>query len=287
MTATVFHGIDFANKKANHGQCWLIDDGAHLSARFGAAPSETLQRTAVDCPFGTTVAFERLLRGEPATNETVDVFKSRATERLLRRVVTEYQVNRDWQARSVADREQFPRASFFNGSSHVQPSVGMVIVPELLGWLADHAGTDAAARLAAMRRARLGEGAIVEAHPRLFLYSALERLRRLRGTPFTVEELDAIAGYKGSDADAEARRARVFDLLRTDGRWLGFGDRALRVDDVAALVDTDHAFDAWLSALTAWAHEQGETWAWQTTNRLDRATVEVEGHILVLRINDA
>lgn len=284
--STIFHGIDFANKKANHGKCWLSDDGASLTATF-SPPSTGATRTAVDCPLGTTLAFTRLLAGEVAKNETTDVFKSRATERLMRDLVSDYQTNRDWQERPKTERKRFPRASYFNGGSHVQPAVGMVIVPEALAWLADGAGSEKEARLNAMRRARLGQGPIVEAHPRLFLYSAIERLRRSRSTPVPFEELDAIAGYKGTDADAEARRLRVYDLLRANTSWLGRNSRSLRVADVSALISTDHAFDAWLSALTAWAHEHGETWSWEDTMQLDKATVEVEGHMLILRTESA
>ena len=216
-------------------------------------------------------------------NEQNDVFKSRATERLLREVVSDFRVNREWQRRSKSEREKFSRASFFNGGSHIQPAVGMVIVPELLAWLADRAGARTDERLTAMRQARLGEGPILEAHPRLFLYSAMERLRRDRGGPFSFEELDAVAGYKGNGADAEARRRQVFELLKANNSWLGRNRRGLHVTDLPALIATDHAFDAWLSALTAWAHEHRETWGWADTARLDEATVAVEGHILILR----
>jgi hypothetical protein len=281
---TTFHGIDFANKKANHGECWIVDDGQRLTASFAPPPGGAVVRTAVDCPFGLTIAFSRLLQGRVARNEAVDVFKSRATERLLRTVVSEYQVNRDWQSRPKEDREAHPRASFFNGSAHVQPAVGMVIVPELIAWLADRVGDDTEARLLELRLARLGEGAVIEAHPRLFLYSAIERLRRQQGERLSAELLDAVAGYKGPDTDAQARRMRVFEVLTADTTWLGPNRRVLHVPDVAALVATDHAFDAWLSAFTAWAHDHGQTWTWKDTAVLENRTVEVEGHILVLRI---
>lgn len=276
----VFHGIDFANNKAKQGECWLRDCEETLRAVF-TKPDEKPSRTAVDCPFGTTVAFDRLLRGEGTNGAAGDTLKSRATERLLRCVVSKYKVNLDWKQRSAHDRELFPRDVFFNGGRHVRPTVGMVIVPEFLGWLTDHAGSDTGARREALRAARFGDGPIVESHPRLFLYSAIERIRALVSLPS--KDLDAIAGYKGRGAEPKARRRRVYEILCSNPSWQGEKARRIEVDSLAHLVEADHVFDAWLSALTAWAHASGETWSWRDTGKLDESVVAVEGHILVLK----
>lgn len=281
-----FHGIDFANKKKNVGHCWLVDDGATLTASFIHRGDFEATRTAIDCPFGTTVAVERLLRGEIAKNRKPDVFKSRHTERLMREVISNYQVNLDWKNRSIDERKQFPRASFFNGGSHVQPTVGLVIVPECLAWLQDRVGDGREERREELRRARLGTGRVVESHPRLFLYSAIEKVRRVKGRPLSVASMDDIAGYKGVGSEARARRQRVYEILCLESAWMGEKARKLVVEDLSALIDTDHAFDAWLSALTAWAHENELTWTWRDSRRLTRAEVEIEGHILILKIRE-
>jgi hypothetical protein len=48
------------------------------------------------------------------------------------------------------------------------------------------------------------------------------------------------------------------------------------------VIESDHTFDAWLAALTAWAHEKNETLGWIEAG-IDPAHVDAEGHILVLR----
>jgi hypothetical protein len=48
------------------------------------------------------------------------------------------------------------------------------------------------------------------------------------------------------------------------------------------LKESHHRFDAFLSALTAWAHQHGECMAWQTAE-IEPQIVDIKGHILVLR----
>ncbi len=51
-----------------------------------------------------------------------------------------------------------------------------------------------------------------------------------------------------------------------------------RLDD---LTDLDHSFDAFLCALTAWAHHYRQTMTWDMAG-VPAEYVDVEGHILVL-----
>ena len=103
--------------------------------------------------------------------------------------------------------------------------------------------------------------------------------------PETLEILDATAGYKMKGAEGERNRRNVFRFLHQNTEWMDNGhSRVLRVegsDD--ELVTVDHAFDAWLSALTAWAHDRDKTLPWNEVDGMDRRTVDIEGHILVLR----
>ena len=60
----LFHGIDFANRDNNIGRCWLQDDGVSLQLHLQPPAEEAADtRTAVDCPFGTSRGFGRLLQG--------------------------------------------------------------------------------------------------------------------------------------------------------------------------------------------------------------------------------
>lgn len=53
-------------------------------------------------------------------------------------------------------------------------------------------------------------------------------------------------------------------------------------DAVGPVLHSQHCFDAFLSALTAFAQAEEQTVEWDEVE-LDRAAVEMEGHILVLR----
>jgi hypothetical protein len=286
---TYYEGIDFANHKANHGECVLQDDGTSLRAFFRQHRPTDIRfaRTAVDCPFGTSKGFEAGLRGEILQDDGKDGFKTRVTERWLRDRVSEFRTNQDWRTRDREARATFPRASYFNGGSHIQPSVGLVIVPELLHWLANRLapGGRVADRLISMKAARRGDGPIIEAHPRLFLYSAFEKVRTAAGHSLPWQLMNAAAGYKAKGAEGERHRTTVFRFLGEHRQWMGTEPfRTLAVEGgEEELIELDHAFDAWLSALTARAHHLCQTLTWQAVEGLDDETVDVEGHILILR----
>lgn len=281
----VFHGIDFANIKAHHGQCWLVDDGAVLRASFVEARGP-VTTTAVDCPFGTTEGFESLLRGDlPSMSK--DGFKTRGSERLMRAHVACFTINSEWKGHDADVRKALERVSFFNGGAHVQPTVGLVIVPAFLDWLMQRlGGASTTERLDRIRAARRGEGPVVEAHPRLFLYSLLERVRLRGGIPFPPEQIATIAGYKDKGADGEHGRKAAYALVAsTTAHWLPPKmSRQIDVPDLVTMLAVDHAFDAWLAALTAWAHRHDDTWTWSQAG-LPLATVEIEGHMLILKTN--
>ncbi|MBI3200081.1 MAG: DUF429 domain-containing protein [Myxococcales bacterium] len=280
----VFHGIDFANVEAHHGQCWLVDDGTTLTARFN--PQEPVVRTAVDCPFGTSQGFEALLKGE-ITEPSDDGFKTRATERLMRKHVAAFTTNAEWRAQDTKTRKALDRVSFFNGGAHVQPSVGLVIVPEFLDWLMGRLGGDSTTeRLKRVREARLGEGPVVEAHPRLLLYSIIERVRLGSRQTIPAQVMADIGGYKDRGAHGEQGRRQAYNLLASGtAHWQPTGQaRQIAVPDLVTMLAVDHAFDAWLAALTAWAHHHHDTWTWDQAG-LPQANVEVEGHMLILKIN--
>jgi len=280
----VFLGIDFANIEAHHGQCWLTDDGAVLRAAF-ADPRQEPVMTAVDCPFGTSTGFAGLLRGELPGDNGDDGFKTRFTERLMRQHVAAFTINADWKAHDTKVRKALERVSFFNGGAHVQATLGLVIVPAMLDWLMRRLGGGSGAeRLAGLATARRSEGPVLEAHPRLFLYSMMERIRHRGGAPIPVEDMAAIAGYKDKGADGEQGRKTAYDLIASKAAgWLPVGvTRQIDVPDLTTMLTVDHAFDAWLAALTAWAHHHRDTWTWQDAG-LPHEAVDVEGHMLILR----
>lgn len=284
MTAA-YLGIDFANREANHGRCWLLDDGQQLVASF-SKPEADPSCTGVDCPFGTTAGFESLLRGEkPAGDPAKDGFKSRATELLMRSHVRSFATNTAWKALAADQRDDGSSRDFFNAGSHVQSTLGMVIVPACINWLTDELASEgsAAVRLAAVRRARLGCAPIIEAHPRLYLYSALERIWGGGAAHFNVAVLGTIAAYKRKGAPGEEGRKQALELLRTWPDWQPTtARRRVVTESEELLLASDHAFDAWLCALTAWSHAHGDTWTWSHAG-LPEDLVEVEGHILILQ----
>jgi hypothetical protein len=57
----LYEGIDFASKDVNIGRCRLVDDGETLQLQLAFAEEEQIKRTAVDCPFGTSLGFQQLL----------------------------------------------------------------------------------------------------------------------------------------------------------------------------------------------------------------------------------
>jgi len=291
-------GIDFANIEKNVGNCLIDDDGQTLSARFtDKVPHVSEVRlTAIDCPLGTSQGFEMGLRGE-LSDVSEDGWKTRLTERTLRSVVEAYATNQAWktakgQLRTKAARAQYS-GPYFHPTSHIQPSVGMVIVPALLQFVGRQLCPDGKPdrRLEAIREARAGNGPIVEAHPRLFLYSLLERTQQ-SGQPIPLETLRAAARYKVKDSEeglgdlttGSSCRRHLLDFILRHPEWTGIAcKRTISVDGaLEKLIEDDHAFDAWLSALTAWAHARQETLTWAAL-RMPEDVSRAEGHILVLR----
>jgi hypothetical protein len=123
-------------------------------------------------------------------------------------------------------------------------------------------------------------GEIVEAHPRMFMYSAVEKQYRRCRASVTQEVLFNVAEYKNSPE----RRRFVYCFLQQNPGWMQPHSRKLMPEEPPKeLLNSDHAFDAFLSALTAWSHQQGMTIRWdQTAPRLSEDAVLHEGHILVL-----
>jgi hypothetical protein len=284
-----YRGLDFANRLANRGECLLRDDGETLTAHLGHDQPSTFQviKTAVDCPFGTTVGFEMALRGEPILDVEDDGFKARVTEHFLRTRAAGFRTTQDWRAREGDDRRDYPRDCYFHPTRHIQPAVGMVIVPQLLHWLANELapGRGSEERLTQLRMARRGDACIIEAHPRMYLYSAVERIRLCLGVAIPFADLDAVAGYGDAGARGEQFRLTVYQFLQSNTQWMGQNQhRVLAVEGgKRRLVEVDHAFDAWLSALTAWSHDLQETLKWNDVPELRAEIVDVEGHILALR----
>lgn len=283
LASDLYAGIDFANREQRTGRCFVWDDGATLTVTLRQPPQVSVRATGVDCPFGTSAEFYWLLSGTIPQMPADGSCESRATERWARRVIgQEYQTPRLWDATA---RKEYQRNSYFHPTSHIQPSVGLRIVPSCLYWLASHPelSGDPSAKL---KMARRGEGAVVEAHPRLFLYSMVERIHRAEPGVVTPAVLSRVAEYKDKKSNSHRKqREEMYDFLRSHPSWCGAACRRLEPKTPEPeILDTDHAFDAWLSALTAWATRQGQTIRWQDACQpgLDESRVEIEGHILIL-----
>ena len=100
--------------------------------------------------------------------------------------------------------------------------------------------------------------------------------------PIGADELRAVVQYRDRNKENHAdRRAQVYQLLAQHvPEWLG-GEYEL-ADPPESLLAIDHAFDAWLSALTAFAHTEGMTITWQDAG-INEEQVNVDGHILILK----
>jgi hypothetical protein len=272
-----YEGIDFANRDDRVGRCFLrVDDSDKtVTPALSAEPRDPIAGLAVDCPFGTTEAFETLLKGERCEGCEWDAgFKTRATENWLRNHLWDYQSNRFWRTLP----SPIPQL-YVNKTGHIQSTVGMVIVPAFLHWLL----ATRELSLEQLRSVRLGHGNICEAHPRTFLYSIVERVFRKVGLDSLDwrEILSNVVTYKDSKAGSHSiQRQYTYGHLREHSdNWLWDGYRLGPAPDQLFL--SDHLFDAWLTALTAFAHASQQTIDWEAAG-LKQETVEVEGHILVL-----
>lgn len=276
-----YEGIDFANREENVGRCYVIDDGQQLTTTFTRPDELPIVRTAVDCPLGTTVGFLGLLQGDLPPDDG-NGFQLRHTEAWLRDILWDYHTNQYWRNRDRVERRQFPRANYFHPTQHVQPTLGLRMVPACIYWLSENLAPHGTPeeRLDALADARRGEASIVEAHPRPFLYSAVERIWRHQQATVTIPVLNHVVGYK----KLPSSRSEVYALLCSTNCWMGAAQRVLMPAQLPReVMATDHAFDAWLCALTAWCHDNGETIDWTQVPGLTQESVEIEGHILVLR----
>ncbi len=270
-----FKGIDFANRQQNIGICYLAVTDQTLTAHFNDSDPE-VEWTGIDCPFGTSVGFSQLLLNQAPTYESGDGYKTRRTERWLRSHLWEYETNTYWRKNVASDPQHY-----VNKTAHVQPTLGLQIVPGFLDWFRNEV-SDAMFR-DAIEAARRGDNAFLESHPRVFLYSAIEQIwRKLHPRRLTEHELRAVVQYKDKPKTSHAeKRAATYKLLKQHAAlWLGNGYSL--ADPPDTLLSTDHAFDAWLSAVTAFAHAEGMTITWQDAGTSEEE-VNVEGHILILK----
>ena len=278
--AEFYLGIDFACIKKNLGNCLLRDDGASLSLDFSKADKRQVVCTAVDCPLGTSSEFLDVLNGKLPVNTNDKSLATRASERWIRQHVSDnYETASMW---NDAARKRYGRRWYFQETAHVQPTVAMRIVPKCLYWLLKEQGQRLPSKsgLEILQDARKGKGKVVEAHPRMYLYSAVEKQHQRNRACVTPEVLFNVAEYKNSPE----RRRFVYCFLQQNTEWLQPACRKLMPEEPPKeILDSDHAFDAFLSALTAWSHKQGMTIRWdQTTPSLPESAVLHEGHILVL-----
>lgn len=280
----IFAGIDFAIHEDNEGTCWLEDDGEVLRLGLGEPPSPA-ERTAIDSPLGTSYGFSAILRGCVPNDVGGDGYLSRQTERWLRGTIKGYATTRA-ASRGTTRLARHRKVAYFRETGHVQPTVRMFTVPKALAWLLNRLDLKTPAeRLQALVDARTGLGPIIEAHPRPFLYSAFERLGVRPNGRLSRHLLRDVALYKYEDQES-ARRGRELALmvLCLRNEWQGL-PRPLRLElpaDVRTrLVSSHHSFDAFLAALTAWAHSRGQTVGYREAG-IPQEVVEEEGHILVL-----
>ena len=273
-----FKGIDFANREQNIGVCCLEVTNRTLTVHFDTDVSE-VEATGIDCPFGTSLGFWRLLQGQDPGYDSKDDFQTRHTDRWLREHLWNYHSNTYWRE-NVAENPQH----YVNKTAHVQPTVRLQIVPGFLDSFRKEVGNGQLA--IAIKAARRGENAYVEAHPRAFLYSAIERIWRSPASLTEPEKaLRAVAQYKDVPkvSHVDERRATYALLQQHTPAWLGEGYQLPQaLEELETLFSTDHAFDAWLSALTAFAHTERLTITWQSA-MISEDEVNVEGHILILK----
>jgi hypothetical protein len=212
---------------------------------------------------------------------------TRATERWLREHVGGYQSVKLWD--DIAKQAYPERDYYFWKTSHVQPAVGLRMVPKFLHWLLQQKNKlypDLDPKMCPLlffQKMRQGEGVIVEAHPRMFLYSAIEKQYLSDKESVTREVMYKVASYKRKGPLGKDCRQKVYEFLSSTTGWLGLYPRKLQEDLPAEFFETDHYFDAFISALTAWAHYNSLTIPWNNTeNMVTEKSVLHEGHILVL-----
>ena len=284
-----FCGRDFACDKTKDVVCYLHDDGKNLQVQLVKPFEGEIKLTAVDCPFGTSAEFLMVLNGRLPETRTDLSLATRATERWLREHVGGYKSVKLWDGKA---REKYPNVNYFVTTSHVQPAVGLRIVPKFLDELLqqkDKLYPDRDPKMCPslfFQEMRQGKGVFVEAHPRMFLYSAIEKQYLSDNESVTTEIMYNITAYKSDKRNGQVGedcRRKVYKFLSSTTGWLGLYPRILPNDPPEEFFETDHYFDAFLSALTAWAHYNSLTIPWNNTeNMVTEKSVFHEGHILVL-----
>lgn len=279
MAPKLFRGIDFALATKRRAEAFVVDDGEVLQAVSQASSKENL--AAVDCPLGTTSGFVDLLAGrDPEASE--DGFQARRTEHWARCHLSKYRTVKGSNLRSSGGK----RVLYFHPTSHAQPAAAMRTIPACLDFILTELslhGEGPEARLQALSAARRGEGRFVEAHPRLFMYSALERVHRVEHGSCGRDILLAATTYKrGTKRVSAKKRSCIYAFLVENPVWMGSQRRRLEpLEAPDWLIDNDHNFDAWLCALTAWAHDHSETLDWRAAG-IPEEIVDIEGHMLLL-----
>lgn len=275
-------GTDFACNENNEASCFLYDDGQNFQVTLDKPVNAIEQLKAVDCPFGTSAGFLEVLVGRLPGILASPSLDTRATERWLRDHVKNYNSVQLWKNEA---RIRFPNQIYFKTTSHVQPTVALRIVPKFLHWLlTEKAGLNQEMDgLDFLQMMRKGKGAIVEAHPRMFLYSAIEKQHLSDANGVDLEVLFHAASYKKKGQDGIDHRQYVYKFLSDNNGWLCPFEHTLPADPPRVIFESDHYFDAFLCALTAWAHSKNLTIPWDHTNgNVTEASVFHEGHILVL-----
>lgn len=189
-----------------------------------------------------------------------------------------------WIREKVREYKIVKGEKVFNSASHVSDALRLCcLIPKCMRWVMSGRPSDDTRRKHLIL-ARRGRGKIIEAHPRMFLYSALERIERHSpGAVCNEGSLHHIRQYKTSVAS----RHGVYTLLQQYG-GLWQGERVSQMPELnensELFADSDR-FDAWLAALTARAHKHKQTMKWRAA-KLPRQAVDTEGHILILSQKD-
>jgi hypothetical protein len=109
-------------------------------------------------------------------------------------------------------------------------------------------------------------------------------VKRIRDSGAAIPDpcLDAVSAHKHKENGTDNRR-EVYEFLRS--RSQSWCSRVLAKEAPNCLIDSDDPLDAWLAALNAWAHTEGETIRWNDVEKdagLTDEIVSVEGHISIL-----
>lgn len=289
-----FLGVDFANVEAANAKCCLRDEAGEITL---CSALDTVERdaevdgAALDAPFGLTKPTVDLLQGRYFDGDPEEL-RLRETDRKVGAVISQMRI-------ADPQRTNLRGHRLFNRGSHIHPPMAFQTLPNAIREVLRLEGRDTQNPQVSspLTRSRLGQGRVVEAHPRLFLYSLLGRLNgRYKTTEVETELLEAARDYgpakrRMGEANREfeerqqQRRYNRERLIREicEGSSLWAGSARLQFSgDFSSVAATDHSFDAFLCSLTALMHSKGETLLWSEL-RVDKSTVEVEGHMHILR----